>query len=337
MISTTPSTPLNYISSKYASIDEKLAAIRRKNTDSHRNSNGIHEEVRYPNNSSVLCWLNQEHIPYPSHWHTAIEIIMPIDNIYMASIDNQSLLLKEGDILVIPPGILHRLSSPSSGMRIFLLMDYTSLNHIPSFPIINSILTNTILVTANQSAAYEKLRDLLLSIINLYVDDEPYWELSINAMFIQFLIALNQMKNHSHDFLLQLNSSKQKEYTHKFNIVFDYIDKNYTKDLNLETVAKVAGFSKFYFSRLFKQFTNCSFNDYLNNRRIQVAIFLLSTSELPITEIALASGFPSISTFNRVFHQIKNCSPTEFKKMFSTELNPFQEKTACKQKKPPYC
>ena len=44
--------------------------------------------------------------------------------------------------------------------------------------------------------------------------------------------------------------NKQKEYIEKFNLIFDYINENYMEDISLDTIADVAGFSKFHFSRL---------------------------------------------------------------------------------------
>ena len=35
--------------------------------------------------------------------------------------------------------------------------------------------------------------------------------------------------------------------------------------------------------------------------------------DLSITQVAMSAGFPSISTFNRVFKKFKECTPTEFK------------------------
>ena len=115
-----------------------------------------------------------------------------------------------------------------------------------------------------------------------------------------------------------VRTNKQKEYIEKFNKIFEFIDNNYTEDISLETVADIAGFSKFHFSRLFKQFTDTSFYDYLNLRRIKAAENLLLDPSLPITEIALQSGFSSISTFNRVFKAFKKCTPSEFKELYRT-------------------
>jgi AraC-like DNA-binding protein len=110
--------------------------------------------------------------------------------------------------------------------------------------------------------------------------------------------------------------NKQREYIEKFNAIFEYIGNNYTEDISLDTIADVAGFSKFHFSRLFKQFTDISFYDYLNQRRVKEAEKLLLDPHLTITEVAMRAGFSSIATFNRVFKNFKECTPTEFKNLY---------------------
>lgn len=57
-----------------------------------------------------------------------------------------------------------------------------------------------------------------------------------------------------------------------------------------------------------------TFGHYLNNYRIEKASDLLKSTEDPITEIVFKSGFGSIKTFNRVFKQIRGCSPSSYKK-----------------------
>ena len=83
-------------------------------------------------------------------------------------------------------------------------------------------------------------------------------------------------------------------------------------------VAALAGFSKYHFSRLFKEFTNISFYKYLNNQRISYAEKLLLDPNINITEVAIHSGYNSISAFMRMFKIIKNCTPTEFRNMYQS-------------------
>ena len=111
--------------------------------------------------------------------------------------------------------------------------------------------------------------------------------------------------------------SKQREYIEKFDLIFDYIRNNYMKELTLDSVSKIAGFSKYHFTRLFKQYTGMSFYDYLTKERIQVAETLLLNPSLSVTDVAFQSGFSSISTFNRVFRTMKKCSPREFRTLYS--------------------
>ena len=87
--------------------------------------------------------------------------------------------------------------------------------------------------------------------------------------------------------------------------------------LTLEDTASLMGFSKFHFSRLFKDYTGYTFCDYLNYRRIKATEELLPRSDLPITEIAMQVGFSSISTFNRLFRVYKKCSPSEYRSKLS--------------------
>lgn len=277
MISTVPIAHLSYDSVKYITLQEKTAAIRAKNEASSQDHEHYLEKVWYPDNSNFLCWINQDIDNCNTHWHPAIEIIMPIQNYFYMELEGEECILQEGDILVIPPGFLHSLTNTAYGYRMISLFDYTALSHLPGFSAISSILSAPSLIrTDKNSVIYKTCRDILLSLINIYTDDFPFWEISSSAMFLQFLVQLNQYQMQSSDLFLHLDSGKQKEYMKKFSMVFDYINKHYMEDLNLETAAATAGFSKYYFCRLFKQFTNMNFHDYVNSFRIQVAVTMLS-------------------------------------------------------------
>ncbi len=71
------------------------------------------------------------------------------------------------------------------------------------------------------------------------------------------------------------------------------------EDLSLEGVASQAGFSKYHFSRLFKQYTDSTFYKYLNQKRIEFAKTLLQDPGVSVTEVAFKSGFSSLSAFLR--------------------------------------
>ena len=98
-------------------------------------------------------------------------------------------------------------------------------------------------------------------------------------------------------------------------MVCNYITDHCTENISVEELADLAGFSKFHFARLFKQFTNMSCYEYLTQKRIAHAERLLIEPNLSITEVAMRSGFNSLSTFNRIFKASKNCTPSEYKNL----------------------
>ena len=61
-----------------------------------------------------------------------------------------------------------------------------------------------------------------------------------------------------------------------------------------------------------------SYLQYINTRRTRAAEMLLLDPSIPITEVAMRSGFSSLTTFNRIFKEIKHCTPSDFKKFYSS-------------------
>lgn len=285
-----------------------------------RTVNGVFEKVGFEDDSSILFYINKEQEDYPMHWHTAMEIIMPIENTYAVGMNKMAYSLKVGDILIIPPGELHALYAPSTGSRIVMLFDASLLGNVKGFSGILPLLMQPRIISKDTAPdIYDVQKDLLFRIQDEYNGNNPLREAAIYALIIQLFVNIGRNHMDSETLFPLVRQGKQKEYIEKFNMIFDYIDKNYTEDLSLDAVSGVAGFSKFHFSRLFKQFTDMSFYDYLNQRRVRAAETLLLDPDIPITEIAMRSGFSSISTFNRVFKSVKECTPSEFKKLYQTK------------------
>jgi len=285
-----------------------------------RSLNGVFEKVGFDDDSPIIIHLNNIQKDFPMHWHSAMEIIMPLENTFAVSMNNMAYSIQVGDIIFIPPGELHEAYAPPTGSRIVMQFDSSLLSNVKGFSgILPVLLQSRIISNTNAPNLYQTEHDLLLKIYEEYNGNNPLREAAIYSLIIQMFVIIGRNHMDSDTLFPMVRVGKQKEYIEKFNLVFDYIDQNYTEDLTLEAVSGVAGFSKFHFSRLFKQFTDMSFYDYLNQRRVRAAELLLLDPDIPITEIAMQSGFSSISTFNRVFKSFKKCTPTEFKKLYQTK------------------
>ena len=93
----------------------------------------------------------------------------------------------------------------------------------------------------------------------------------------------------------------------------NYICENLTDKISLHEVAAAVNICPTYLSERFKEVTGEKFVRYVARARVEHARNLLDNSKLRICEIAFASGFQSISQFNRVFKGIFGQSPSEFR------------------------
>lgn len=298
---------------KYSNIQQDFYSINSDFTGSREVKNS-QELVEFHNASTVRIWLNEQNSGYPAHWHSAMEIIMPVENNYILTTNNDTYTVEPGDILIVPPGEMHEIAAPEFGKRFIFMFDLSLIAKLNSFSGIESILSQPLFITEEtHPQIYDEIYQLLLRMRNEYFSKTEYAELMIYSLLLNFFVKIGYNHLNTGNLFPNVRLYKQKEYVQKFNTLMDYIDEHYMEDLNLETIAKSIGFSKFHFSRLFKQYTNFTFCDYLCYRRIKVAEELLAEPDLSITEIALQAGFPSISTFNRLFKQRKNCTPSEYR------------------------
>ena len=99
-------------------------------------------------------------------------------------------------------------------------------------------------------------------------------------------------------------------YISRINDVFDYIRTHLSDDLNLDLLARVAHFSPFHFHRIFSSMTGETVNDCVSRLRLERAVALLRAQpNMPITRIALDSGFVRVETFSRMFRKQYGMAP----------------------------
>ncbi|MBA4687119.1 MAG: helix-turn-helix transcriptional regulator [Candidatus Galacturonibacter soehngenii] len=220
--------------------------------------------------------------------------------------------------ILIPPGETHQLIAPETGKRFIFLFDMSNIIKLKGFSGIQSLLNGCLYITKQTyPQIYEEVYQLLLQMRNEYFSNNDFRELAIYAQLVHLFVMLGRNRLSNTDIFPNVRIYKQKEYMQKFNSVLDYIDSHYMEELTLDDVASYSGFSKYHFTRLFKQYSDSTFYDYLSFKRIKAAESLLAEPNLSITEIALQAGFSSISTFNRIFKNQKNCTPSEYRALYS--------------------
>lgn len=278
---------------------------------------GMKETVNFKEETGLRLYINDKNELYPNHWHTPLEVIMPTCNSYKAFCGNKAFDLKEGDVLFIAPGVIHNLPATPVGERLIFQADISFFHNIKELELTLSLISPALVITEEFSpTVHKQIRDIMISIQKEYHGNTTLSEAAIYSKLIKMFVLIG--REYATKSVLHLNQIKQKKYTDKFLSICKYIDENCTMDITLDTVADLAGFSKYHFTRLFKQFTGITFYTYLNHKKIALAENLLIDPDISVTEVALRSGFTSLSSFIRMFKHVKSCTPTEFRNMYNS-------------------
>ncbi|WP_026527919.1 AraC family transcriptional regulator [Butyrivibrio sp. VCD2006] len=279
--------------------------------------NGLVETVNFKQSTSIKLYDNDKYEDYPPHWHAAIEIIMPTRNLYYLHCAGEDIVLREGDIIIVCPGCIHSIKAPEEGQRIIFQPDTTELRFMHEVEALINLMSPYIVVTPEEyPQIHGRARDLLLEINTIYEKNGSFSEVDIYCKLLEFLSLIGKNFVSSKRTEDVSEYARGDEYFEKFIEICDYLQEHCSEDLTLDDIADRSGFSKFYFSRRFKQFTNVSFYKYVNQKRIAKAETYLMDPRNSVTDVALNCGFPSLSSFIRMFKIIKGCTPTEFRNMY---------------------
>lgn len=133
------------------------------------------------------------------------------------------------------------------------------------------------------------------------ISHTSYWNEIYNSIEEFFNILIITFKN------FYLNSQNISD------IIQNYIDNNFNREISLNKLSDMYHFSPSYLSKKFHEDKNCTINDYINIKRVNFSKYLLINSSLTIKKIAMKSGFSNVTHFNRVFKKITCKVPTEYK------------------------
>lgn len=287
-------------------------ASRSRFPDGFRIMQGQQEYVTYIEHSSLRIWYSDTPGQYDRHCHSAVEIIMPLKGEVVYKLTDAAYHVQADEVLIVPPNSFHDLNMEEGSSRYLFLFEPDGIFNLRDMQLVEDLLRRPIYLTG-QPELQEEIRGLLMQCVDCYEKRLLMW----NAICYSHLIRMYARLGQGY---IARNLRSDAESRHMDPEIVDsarlYIDQNFRRDISLEDVSAFTGFSKYYFSRMFKQQLGISFSEYLRQKRVGTAEELLIDSRQSIQDVALASGFGSIATFNRVFREAKGCTPSRYREIY---------------------
>ncbi|MCR4648582.1 MAG: AraC family transcriptional regulator [Lachnospiraceae bacterium] len=259
---------------------------------------------------------------YKTHWHSYGEILVVgpgKPNKY--SIERNIYDLSEGDIVIVWPTKMHGIIDADRAKALVIQFSNNFINSLHDLRRIMNLYRNLHII---KKSAHPELAEKLLAYTDrmketFFAEDPTNREIQCCMLLMEFMLTLEEYKGElisdiDEEEKLNINA----DVTKRMVMVTDYIKNNLTSDdLSQAAMAEMAGISRDYFSRIFKNVTGLNYNKWMNTIRLEKACELLSEDGRTLTEVAMLSGFKSIPSFNRVFREEKGMSPGEYRTLFA--------------------
>lgn len=263
------------------------------------------------------CYIRKVRHPFqfPVHWHDQIEIIYIKQGKLHVCIEGHDYLGHDGSIFLVNPRELHFMGSDDMSVAYYTLL--FPLEFI-SFQTMDELETSLLMPLRSgqlqlsheiaNDVLNKELHILLEQVINLNLEDTSMRrQIETRALLLQFLSLLVEHGCLNTPTFSGSQINIQRE-------LLAYIQEHFTEKLSLEDLANQFHLSEKYISRYFKEHFQLTFVNYTNYLRLTYAKSLLETTELPVTEVALQSGFPNVSYFIRIFKEKYGSSPQKYRK-----------------------
>lgn len=253
------------------------------------------------------------------HAHTFSELVLILRGEAKHIVGSCTCTVRQGDLLVLHPGVTHGYDRAVDFGIINLTYDYRKLSmpvldgyELPLFerifPSPGTVFSEeeqcrpAAVLPGNQLSGFaQSIRDLDLELKSAWPGN---FYLSL-AMFMEIMARIARTAAKTHE-------------THRamFRIgeVIEYMYKHLTEPVNVDMLVKKARTSRRTFFRSFRKMTGCTPQEYRTQLRLKQSVELLRGSSLNIGEIALRCGFYDSNHFCRVFREHFKTTPRSFRR-----------------------
>ncbi len=238
---------------------------------------------------------------FAPHWHDYFEFEIILEGEGEHIYNHECYTLKRGDAYLMSYYDFHELRAKTDILLLKIQFDEQ---------LLPKELNDFIFLSKNRFCCSCSSEDTaaIISMMELVEQEE------LEHQLFRELIIRNLLTSVIVRFLRNVESIQQPSLPGLLQKAVVYIHNHFREDLSLPMLAEHCAVTPNYLGTLFSKWMETSFSDYLNTVRLRHACNLLSSTVLPIKEIAFASGYHSVEHFEYIFKKNLSCTPTAFRK-----------------------
>lgn len=258
------------------------------------------------------------------HWHDYLEILYIVEGQATLNIGSGSYEVCAGDILFVNSGQLHSgYSQNSTFVKYYaIVIDqaiFSSDLNDPYymkfiFPYMNGKLKFPV-KPEKDSSFYRKLKSHIKNIIREHKDSQPGFEIKVKVNIYSLII--DYIRSYFPIDSADTGSEDSNQDAKSIKNLISYIYLACPRKMTVKEAANYVKLSPFYFCKVFKKVTNQTFIEFMNTFKVSRAEEFLLYTNGSISDIANDLGFCNTNYFDKVFRQMKGCSPSSFRKQMN--------------------
>lgn len=239
------------------------------------------------------------------HWHRSIEIFAVFEGKLTFYVNDEKRFLQRGEFILLNSNEVHSILSPEPNKTIVLQIPLKLFENY-------YIGGNQFLLFTHQKREQDaEIMELLKEMYDGVCQKEIGYEWNVQSGFFKLLyLLINFYRRQEIPKELVRNHKK----LDKLSMITSYIRDNYTKELSLEMLAEVFGYSPSYLSRMFQKYAKTNYKTYLQSVRLEYAFQEFVNTDHTVSEIAMNHGFPNSKAFSKEFKRKYGILPSEYKK-----------------------
>lgn len=251
-----------------------------------------------------------------THWHEHMQVYFFIAGKALLECNNKKFYVGPKSVTIINSSELHYLKSLSDDLTFYVIrVDFaflfSSQADLCQIKFISPLAQNQISFK-NLIENDNEILNCISLVIEEYFLKKAGYELAVKSYIYQLIVIL--LRKYINKFLTQKEFESKLMNLKRFDLIFKYINENYSQKISTSDLSKIVHVSVYHFCRIFKQITGKTSTEYINMIRMEKACDYLRNRNLNITEIAIRCGFDNMNYFSRLFRKKYSMSPTQFRK-----------------------